>query len=150
MSCATLSVVLAKSLQDDWMKQNITPIFKSGGSRMMAGNHRLVSLTSIICKIMEPINHKKQHCASSHGVSAHQGITTQFMSSKSCQTNLIAYQDTLTRLDDEGYHVDVLYLDFAKAFDKVPHRRLLLKLEKLGISGCVLQWIDSWLSGRLQ
>ena len=73
-----------------------------------------------------------------------------FMSHKSCQTNLIEYLDTLTKLVDEGYCVDVIYLDFAKAFDKVPHRRLLLKLEAHGVSGKVLQWIQSWLTARLQ
>ena len=73
-----------------------------------------------------------------------------FMSLKSCQTNLIEYLDTLTKLVDEGYCVDVIYLDFAKAFDKVPHRRLLLKLEAHGVSGKVLQWIQSWLTARLQ
>ena len=69
---------------------------------------------------------------------------------KSCQTNLIEYLNTLTKLVDEGYSVDVIYLDSAKAFDKVPHRRLLLKLEANGISGKVLHWIQSWLTGRLQ
>ena len=69
---------------------------------------------------------------------------------KSCQTNLIEYLSTLTKLVDEGYSVDVIYLDFAKTFDKVPHRRLLLKLEANGISGKVLHWIQSWLTGRLQ
>ena len=71
-----------------------------------------------------------------------------FMNSKSCQTNLIEYLDTLTSLVDAGHDVDVIYLDFAKAFDKVPHRRLLQKLEAHGISGHVLQWIGCWLGGR--
>lgn len=73
-----------------------------------------------------------------------------FMNSKSCQTNLIEYLDTLTKLIDEGHDVDVLYLDFAKAFDKVPHQRLLQKMESNGISGNVLRWVQCWLSGREQ
>jgi len=44
----------------------------------------------------------------------------------------------------------VIYLDFAKAFDKVPHERLLSKLKKYGITGSLLQWIRSWLHNRLQ
>ena len=48
------------------------------------------------------------------------------MSWKSCQTNLFDYLNTLTKLVDEGYDVDVIYLDFTKAFEKVPYRRLLL------------------------
>ena len=72
-----------------------------------------------------------------------------FMALKSCQTNLIEYLNALTKLVDEGYCVDVIYLDFAKAFDKVPHRRLLLKLVTHGISGKVLKWIQDWLTDRL-
>ena len=58
--------------------------------------------------------------------------------------------DTLTKLVDEGHNIDVIYLDFAKAFDKVPHRRLLQKMEMHGISGKVVSWIQSWLTGRMQ
>ena len=151
--CAPFAVVFRKSMDegvvpDDWRKGNITPIFKSG-SRMAAGNYRPVSLTCIICKLMESIvrDNIVLHLlkyelikSSQHG----------FMAQKSCQTNLIEYLNTLTKLVDEGYCVDVIYLDFAKAFDKVPHRRLQLKLETHGISGQVGRWIQSWLTGRLQ
>ena len=51
---------------------------------------------------------------------------------------------------DEGHSADVVYLDFAKAFDKVPHQRLLSKLEAAGITGNVLGWIQDWLSNRMQ
>ena len=151
--CAPLSVVFTKSLiegvvPDDWRRQNITPIFKAG-SRMVAGNYRPVSLTCIVCKIMESIirDNIVQHLVKYQLIKASQH---GFMAAKSCQTNLIDYLDTLTKLVDEGYSVDVIYLDFAKAFDKVPHRRLMLKLEQHGISGQVLQWIQSWLTGRQQ
>ena len=151
--CAPFAAVFRKSMDegvvpDDWRKGNITPIFKSG-SRMAAGNYRPVSLTCIICKLMESIvrDNIVLHLlkyelikSSQHG----------FMAQKSCQTNLIEYLNTLTKLVDEGYCVDVIYLDFAKAFDKVPHRRLQLKLETHGISGQVGRWIQSWLTGRLQ
>jgi hypothetical protein len=56
----------------------------------------------------------------------------------------------LSRLVDAGHSVDVIYLDFAKAFDKVPHQRLLCKLQAHGITGKVKSWIESWLSGRQQ
>ena len=49
---------------------------------------------------------------------------------------------------DEGKAVDVVYLDFKKAFDKVPHRRLLAKVRACGVSGQVANWIANWLSGR--
>ena len=51
---------------------------------------------------------------------------------------------------DSGSDVDVIFVDFAKAFNKVPHQRLLSKLKSHGISGKVLNWIKNWLSGRVQ
>ena len=58
--------------------------------------------------------------------------------------------EALTNLIDQGHAVDVLYLDFAKAFDKVPHRRLLEKCRGLGLDGRVLEWIKVWLEDRQQ
>ena len=51
---------------------------------------------------------------------------------------------------DSGQPVDVIYLDFQKAFDKVPHIRLLVRLEEIGITGKLLDWIREWLKGRKQ
>ena len=73
-----------------------------------------------------------------------------FMARKSCLTNLLEYLELLTKLVDEGHSVDVVYLDFAKAFDKVPHQRLLAKLAAAGIGGCILDWIAAWLKDRKQ
>ena len=64
-----------------------------------------------------------------------------FMKGRSCLTNLLEYLETVTKLLDEGVSVDVIYLDFAKAFDKVPHARLLKKLEAHGIEGDFTRWI---------
>ena len=50
----------------------------------------------------------------------------------------------LTRLVDEGHNVDVVYLDFAKAFDKVAHSRLMVKCRALGVVGEVAAWIEAW------
>jgi len=63
---------------------------------------------------------------------------------------LLIFLDKVTREVDDGHALDVIYLDFAKAFDKVPHQRLLIKLENHGIKGKVLNWIRSWLSDRKQ
>ena len=73
-----------------------------------------------------------------------------FMSGRSTVTNLLAYMETLTKLLDDGHAVDVLYLDFAKALDKVPHARLLAKCRGLGLGGRLLDWIEKWLSDRKQ
>ena len=150
---APLAIIYTKSLEEgvvpeDWKCANITPIFKKG-SKASAGNYRPVSLTSVLCKVMESIlrdaivDHltvNKLLLPSQHG----------FMKSKSCLTNLLEYLDKLTKLVDEGHSVDIIYCDFAKAFDKVPHQRLLIKMKAHGIQGKILRWVEEWLSGRKQ
>ena len=64
---------------------------------------------------------------------------------RSCQTNLLLYLELLTSCIDKGLDIDVLYLDFAKVFDKVPHKRLLKKVQAHGVSGKVYSWIENWL-----
>jgi len=69
-----------------------------------------------------------------------------FMKGRSCLTNLIAFYDKVTHLVDEGKAVDVIYLDFLKAFDTVPHSTLLEKLAAHGWDGCTLCWIKNCLN----
>jgi len=73
-----------------------------------------------------------------------------FRKCRSCLTNILTFFDKVTGYIDSELHVDVIFLDFAKAFDKVPHQMLLSKLMSHGISGRVLDWIDNWRSGRVQ
>ena len=73
-----------------------------------------------------------------------------FRSGKSCNTNLIEFLDSVTAAVDRGEPVDVVFLDFAKAFDKVPHRRLCEKLRAHGIDGEIFNWIKNWLTDRRQ
>ena len=68
-----------------------------------------------------------------------------FMKDRSCLSNLISY-DQVTLLVDEGKAVDVIYLEFRKAFNTVPHSILLEKLAAHGLDGCVLRWIKNWLN----
>ena len=69
------------------------------------------------------------------------------MNSRSCLTNLISFYDKVTCLVDEGLAVDVVYLDFSKAFDAVPHNILVEKLAAHGLDGCTLRWVTHWLDG---
>ena len=135
-------------IPNDWRKANITPIFKKG-SRTSPNNYRPVSLTSILCKCMETIvkrkvlDHLVQNkliCNEQHGFTPGRSCTTQLLDTLDCWTNIL----------DEGGHVDAVYTDFKKAFDSVPHRRLLLKMEALGVKGKVLDWIKDFLSNRTQ
>ena len=73
-----------------------------------------------------------------------------FVKGKSCTTNMIEFMEKLTKIVDGGSNADVFYLDFSKAFDKVPHERLLIKLKAKGVGGNLLGWIRDWLTGRTQ
>ena len=72
------------------------------------------------------------------------------MPGRSCTANLVLFLDKLTEIVDRGKPADIFYLDFAKAFDKVPRERLLQKMETKGIDGNVLKWVRIWLTGRTQ
>ena len=73
-----------------------------------------------------------------------------FRSGRSCLTNLLYFLEDVTKTLDEGGSVDVVYLDFSKAFDKVPHKRLITKLSRYNISNKFVDWIENWLSDRKQ
>jgi hypothetical protein len=136
------------SVPEDWKCANVTPISKKG-SRSDPGNYRPVSLTSVCCKLLESIirddlmSHLEKNKLigpSQHG----------FLPGKSCGTNLLEFLERVTSRIDDGKPFDVVFLDFAKAFDKVPKLRLLEKLRAHGVRGKVLQWIANWLTGRRQ
>ena len=73
-----------------------------------------------------------------------------FLKARSCLINLLCFFEEITKWVDDGSPVDVVYLDFQKAFDKVPHQRLLLKLKAHGIGNDVINWIKKWLTHRIQ
>jgi len=91
-------------------------------------------------KIMEHIQKHKLIKESQHG----------FVKGRSRLTNLLVFLEEGTNYIDSGYPVDVIYLDFQKAFNKVPHGRFVLKLEAHGIGGEILKWVENWLSERKQ
>ena len=62
----------------------------------------------------------------------------------------LKFLEEITKWVDDGSPVDVVYLDFQKAFDKVPHQRLLLKLKAHGVGNDVINWIEKWLTHRRQ
>jgi len=139
---------LTREVPDDWRITNVTSIYKKD-RKQDPGNYRLVSLTSVPGKIME----RFILSALTGRVKDNQGIRPSqhgFIKCRSCLTNLNSFYDQVTCLVDEGKAVDVVYLDFSKAFDTVPHSILLEKLAAHGLDGCTLQWIKNWLNGRAQ
>ena len=148
-----LHIIFNQSIQtgrtpQDWRDANITPLFKKG-SRVVPNNYRPVSLTSQAVKILERIIYdelialatkNKTISCDQHG----------FQDKCSCVTQLLECLNDWTRNYDDKIQTDIIYLDFAKAFDTVPHQRLIIKLRKYGVRGKVLQWIESFLSNRRQ
>ncbi|MES9884794.1 MAG: reverse transcriptase family protein [Sedimenticola sp.] len=132
----------------DWRKAVVTPIFKKG-DKQLPGNYRPVSLTSILCKVCESLIRDKlmEHLNDNNLLSEDQ---YGFRPGRSCTTQLLEVLEHWSALMDSSFPIDVIYLDFSKAFDTVPHERLLHKLYTLGIHGNVLTWIQSFLSGRTQ
>jgi len=135
-------------MPEDWRKANVTPVFKKHKKEDL-GNYRPLSLTSIPGKMMEQlvldviikqVEEKKVIRSIQHG----------FTKGKSCLTNLIAFYDGMTGWVDEGRNVDVVYLDFSKAFDIVFHNILLGKLRKCGMDVWSVTWIENWLNGKAQ
>ncbi|KAK4806794.1 hypothetical protein QYF61_005590 [Mycteria americana] len=139
---------LTGEVRDDWRLANVMPIYKKG-QKEDPGNYRPVSLTLVPGKIMERfiLSVLNRH------VQANQGIRPSqhgFMKGRSCLTNLISFYDKVTHLVDEEKAVDVVYLDFTKAFDTVSHSILLEKLAAHGLDGCTLRWVKNWLDGQAQ
>lgn len=146
-----LSIMFNKSLDTGylppiWKESFIVPLFKSG-SRIDASNYRGIAKLNTIPKLFEKIvteilsfQVSSVFCKFQHGFRKH----------RSTVTNLLE----LTTIVNEGfrrrYQTDCIYTDFSKAFDKVNHELLLLKLHLMGFSNALLKWIRSYLMGRAQ
>jgi hypothetical protein len=133
-------------LPTDWLTANISCVFKKG-DRNRAENYRPVSLTSVSCKLLEHIlcHHIRSH------LEKHNILTNRnhgFRSGFSCETQLLTTVNDLQKSNNADIQTDVIVLDFSKAFDTVPHKKLLHKLQHYGIKGPVLKWIQSFLINR--
>ena len=151
--CTPLAHVFNMSLQEgivplEWKEANSIPLFKKC-SRNKSVNYRPVSLTSVICKVLETIirDHMMDFLIKHKLINPSQHV---FIKARSCLTNLLCFFEEITKLVDEGSPVDVIYLDFQKAFDKVPHQRLILKLKSHGMGNSIINWIEQWLKDRRQ
>ena len=104
-----------------WKIGLVSPIFKKG-DRHQAKNYRPVSLTSVVCKIMESIIRDKimYHLVQNQLLTKYQH---GFVKGRSCVTQILAVLDKWTEALDNGSNIDSVYLDFAKVFDSVPHKR---------------------------
>ena len=148
-----LQVIFSKSLEEgslpsDWLKANVSPIFKKG-EKSSPANYRPISLTCILCKIFE-------HIVTSNVVKHFDenqilyDLQHGFRSKRSCETQLTMLIEEILRNMKDGKQTDIILLDFSKAFDKVNHEKLIFKLHNYGIRGKTLSWIKAFLNGRSQ
>ena len=146
ISCLLNKCFECGRIPNDWKNSDVICIFKKG-DKSDPGNYRPVSLTCILSKIAESfmkeyiynfLESNKYLCDEQHG----------FRSHRSCTTQLLLVSDIISKRIEDGLDTDVIYLDFQKAFDKVPHRRLLLKLAAAGIKGSALGFITDFLHNR--
>ena len=148
-----LTLIYKESMEESklpkqWKYANVTPIFKTG-KKSSVENYRPISVTSICCRAMEKIirNAIVNHLETNNLLSEFQH---GFRKGKSCTTQLLECIEDWTKILDENNQLDVIYLDFKAAFDKVPHKRLLKKVWALGIRGKVYNWIVDFLNDRHQ
>ena len=136
------------TVPDSWKRANVSPVYKAGDKRK-PNNYRPVSLTNAMGKVMEQMVRDEitKHMTSNNLYSKHQH---GFRKGKSCATQLLEVTEDFTEILDQGSSIDCVYLDFRKAFDSVPHERLLLKLKAYGIKGKMGAWIKSFLENRYQ
>ena len=129
-------------------RDNVVPIFKGKGNKNSVECYRGISIQPIVAKVFEGFINRalRQHINfliddNQHG----------FLKSKSCVTNLAVYTDFISKSLDKKSQTHTIYTDFQKAFDVVPHKLLLLKLNrKFGIESNVFRWFESYLYGRFQ
>jgi hypothetical protein len=132
----------------DWRSSNICPIFKKG-KRDSVSNYRPISLTCILCKVMEGII--KDHVTDYFRENVLFNTSQYgFIRGRSTTSQLLKMVDDWTSLLEQGGQIDVVYTDLEKAFDKVPHEYLIQKLKAYNLDEEVVGWIGSFLSDRRQ
>lgn len=127
-----------------WKQARVTPIHKKG-SKTDAKNYRPISLTSILCKTYEKIIREKIIAEIGSKITS---LQHGFVKNKSCLSNLLKAADFINEKLSQNEPVDLFYFDFQKAFDSVPHTKLMTKLENLGLGGQLLAIIADFLSER--
>src|SRR6266516_1386029 len=136
------------ALPDEW-KTSIVSVLHKKGKKDSVENYRPISLTCICCKIMESIvrdivmyNFLTNHLFSDNQYG--------FIKGRSTVLQLLKVADDWVKSLDEGAQVDIIYTDFEKAFDKVPHQRIISKLYTYGLNDVLINWIRAFLFSRSQ
>ena len=136
------------SIPKEMKEAHVKPILKKGPKKL-SENYRPVSLTSHVIKIFERVvkvnlvNFMEEN-------NLLKNFQHGFRKKRSCLTELIDYQNEILQAVLDNKNMDVIYLDFAKAFDKVDHKIVLQKAKKMGIGGKIIDWLAEFLTNRSQ
>lgn len=144
-----IAAVFNRSLRDGifpkaWKLAAIVPIHKSGNLNCVS-NYRGVSILCSLSKVFEKMIHEVLYSAAAPYISISQH---GFMKNRSTTTNLMCYVSEISRGMETKNQVDAVYVDFAKAFDTVPHNLIIDKMKHLGFPDWFTKWLYSYLSGR--
>ena len=150
--CRPLSIIFKLCyntgiIPSEWKSANIVPIYKQG-DKAVVSNHRPISLICLTAKIMEQIIQDELLCRTQEFIGMEQH---GFLSSRSCSTDLVTLTDNIASNLYNDIGTDIIYFDFAKAFDSVNHTLLLSKLEnKFNIDAQLLKFLVNYLKNRRQ
>ena len=131
-----------------WSKAYITPVFKKGDPTD-ASNYRPIALTCVMCKLMESIikDQLLSYLLFHKLISKHQHA---FITNHSTATNLLECANDWSAAINAKKHIDIVYIDFCRAFDSIVYSKLLSKLQSFGIGGNFLLWLGAFLRNRSQ
>ena len=150
--CTPLTLLFQSSfytcnIPNDWKTANVVPVYKKG-SKNCVQNYRPISLTSLIMKVYEKVIAAELLKRVNNKINPRQH---GFLPLKSCESQLLPFVDQLARCLNESSRIDIVYFDFAKAFDSVNHDIILEKLKnRFEIDGFLLKFFVEYLSGRKQ
>ncbi len=151
--CGPLAEIFKSSMEtgcipSQWREARVSAIYKKGNKKL-AGNYRPVSITSVICRILEKIirNHMIEYLCKNDLLSNYQ---FGFIKGRSTSLQLINILNDWTNSIENDVYTDCIYLDYQKAFDTVPHKRLMSKLTAYNCHSKVNNWIEYYLADRKQ
>ena len=147
-----LKIIFQKSFQtgivpEAWRQGIIVPIYKKNRKPHEAASYRPVCLTSVVAKLAERVlmSYMTPFFLANNIIAKNQHA---FIAKRSTSTNLLECLNDWTEAVDGNKPIDILYLDLQKAFDSVPHAKLIYKLKKAGIGGNILKWLENFICCR--
>lgn len=135
------------SLPNIWKTAIITPVYKNKGAIDDVNNYRPISVTSVVCKLLEKIVVKHLHnfIIEKNILYKYQ---SGFQSGDSTTNQLVEIYNTIISNLDKGRDVRFVFCDISKAFDRVWHEGIIFKLRQYGISDQIINWVENYLLNR--